>query len=92
MKLCMTVFNKPHIITAFYMEAAKMADWFQCRLKVQYADTSKDWLDASGILPVGFGPSMELEITVEGDGSEEVLEMIRYLMKRQFCEARFSGN
>lgn len=92
MRLCMTVYNKPHVVTAFFLEAIKMAEWFQCKLSFKSSEAPEDWVGTTAFLPMGLGPALELEINVEGPGSETALQLIQYLMQKQFAAAQFSGN
>jgi hypothetical protein len=92
MKLRISVFNKPQVITVFLPEAIKIAEWFDCTIQINDHCPVPALPVGLDFLPVRAGRIAELEIAVQGNEAGEALRAIRSCMSRCFSEVNFQMN
>ncbi len=93
MKLCIKVFNKPEVLTAFFLEALKVGEMFECRLDITpQGGKQPEVFDFLEFIPIRLGAVAELEVTAQGGDPMRALEAVRCLIESRFKNEFFQLN
>ncbi len=92
MKLHVTVWNKPEVLTAFLLDAFKAAELYGGRLSVHYGGPVQSPLEGSDFFLLQAGEMADLEIGAQGEEAGKILEAVRRLMRWRYGDSFYFQN